>query len=424
MANLVNTRAQINSAFPSLSKEFLNLRDIEQGLDQINRLRINNAKIELKAGTKPGATTLYVSRNQAPDSSDGFYGSLVLNNLGSTSTGINQTRWQFGFEDTSGHNESWGFSYQHSATKYPLYLSSASSSELFSLNITFPYGYWSFVFDTSVSTYESEIQGAATTIDTSGESRSITLNTSLVAHRDQTSTTKLSAKLAWKRTQNYILSNLVDASSRTLSISTLELLYTEQFQNGQFVFSLSYNEGLTLFNALDDSTTPIEFPRAQFESTSFLLNTYVAFPTGSLSGAYSLQISGQYSQDLLFGSEQIAYGNYSTVRGLRESVIFGNNGTLIRNELSIRTSPSSDPDIAKSFGVFETYFSLDYGQVFSQEQYQISGSHLTGATIGIRTIGGAFSIDVTYSDIIHYHENILAAVEDSGLFYVSTTITF
>ena len=47
-----NIRGEVQTAFPDLENSELNLRDVEQGLDQINRLKTNNAKVEILPGNK------------------------------------------------------------------------------------------------------------------------------------------------------------------------------------------------------------------------------------------------------------------------------------------------------------------------------------------------------------------------------------
>ncbi len=52
-----------------------------------------------------------------------------------------------------------------------------------------------------------------------------------------------SGKLKWKRTENFILGNRIDVSSRDLSIGTLELVHSRQLWNGQLVAFAGYKSG-------------------------------------------------------------------------------------------------------------------------------------------------------------------------------------
>ncbi len=129
-------------------------------------------------------------------------------------------------------------------------------------------------------------------------------------------------------------------------------------------------------------------------------------------------ISGQYSPDNLLGAEQISLGSYSNVRGTRESVLFGNNGMFSHNEIVWRTkSNESGGAAAKAFGELRPYLGLDYGHVYSQKRFDMTGGDLASWTAGIRAVGGNISADIGYSDIL---ASSLDHV-DGGLFYFSAS---
>jgi len=73
----------IGNVFPGIEGGLLNLRDLEQGIDQINRLASNNARLDIQPGDKPGASTVVV--HNAPRSP--FHFNLSGDNQGSESTG-------------------------------------------------------------------------------------------------------------------------------------------------------------------------------------------------------------------------------------------------------------------------------------------------------------------------------------------------
>ena len=413
-------QSKIDSAFPHLINKPLNLRDVEQGLDQINRLSSHNATIELKPGEAPNSTTLLVTTNKSNE----VYGSISNDNLGSQSTGIYQYRLALSFDDIYGHNDAWGLSYQRSTAVRPFRFSSIPQSELISINSSFVYGYWGFNFDASWSEYTSQLPNLTPQVTTSGASQTLNFAASLTTHRDQTSITKLSAKLSTKRNRNFIARTRINTSSRNLSIATLELLNTTQLTNGQFITFLNYHQGLSILGALSDEDTPDDSPRAQYESISFFFNAATFFQAGQATGSFKWQFTGQYSKNLLFGSEQVAYGSNATVRGLRETVLFGNNGILLRHELSFSAPQSSDPDTARGFGRFETYFTLDYGKVFEQIEYQLQGGELVGAGIGIRTRGGIVNLDISHAQIVNYSSHLFSAQDQKDITYATLSFSF
>ncbi len=64
----------------------LGLRDLEQGLDQINRLQSNHAPLDIVPGQAPGSSRIVVS-NQAERA---FHFGASVDTLGQDSTGENQ----------------------------------------------------------------------------------------------------------------------------------------------------------------------------------------------------------------------------------------------------------------------------------------------------------------------------------------------
>jgi hemolysin activation/secretion protein len=414
-------KGQIITAFPNMKNNPVNLRDIEQGLDQLNRLRSNNANIELKAGKKPGSTILSVKNEH----SKRWYGSVTSDNLGSTATGEMQSRADFAIDDVLGLNDLWSFSYQRSMDNHPFHFSDAPPrSDTYTVGFSLPYGYWTFGVDGSWSEYNSQIAGQVSDIDTSGLSKSVTVNLSRVLHRDQISKTSLTGSLQWKENQNFLLGSRIDISSRMLSIGGLELTHSRQLLSGQFTASAGYLRGLDVLGAFDDATAPIGSPKGQFRKAVFSLGYFKPFKIGPLTASYSGSVSGQWSPDLLFGSEQMALGGFSTIRGLRESVVFGNRAIMTRNEIALQLPASTNSTVANLFGSLEPYAALDFGQVFSESQYQIEGGSLTGATIGLRSRGGNINFDFSYSDIVTSSGDLTSDISKSGLFAARVTVSF
>ena len=411
-------QGRIHTAFPGRIGAPVNLRDIEQGLDQLNRLRANNATIELEAGAQPGASVLSVARQQGKR----LYAGLGFDNLGSALIGEYQARLDLGGEDLLGLNEQWQFSYQRSMDRHPLHFHAIPASNTYRGRFSIPYGYWTFALDALSSDYEARLAGPVGLIPLSGLSQSVNVSLSRVLHRNPISKTLLFGTLKWQRTENFILGSQVDASSRDLSIAGLELIHARQLWGGQWLMAAAWRRGLAILGAFDDDAAPAGSPRGQFRGVTASVSYFKPFRVGELGGRYQGQVSGQYAPDLLFGSEQVAYGGYATVRGLRESVVFGNRGLLAQNELALRLPDNAA--FSGVFGAFEVYTALDFGQVFAENAFGIAGGNLTGATLGLRGRGGRFNLDVAWSDIIGHTDNLAAAVSESGLFYVRLNLAF
>ncbi|WP_375646786.1 ShlB/FhaC/HecB family hemolysin secretion/activation protein, partial [Bartonella sp. TT29SHDZB] len=113
------SQGEITTAFPNLIGKPTNLRQIEQGLDQINRLFSRQATINLGAGSNSGGSILDVHiEKQKP-----WLITLSSDNLGAKATGIYQTRLSLSFDDLLGINDQWSFSYQRSMDGSPYHFS-------------------------------------------------------------------------------------------------------------------------------------------------------------------------------------------------------------------------------------------------------------------------------------------------------------
>lgn len=414
-------QSQILTAFPGLVGKPVNLRDTEQGLDQINRLKSRSATTEMSPGEDVGDTLLMVTTQRAKP----WNITIGSNNLGGQSTGEYQSKVDITLDDLIGLNEQWSLGYQRSMGKHPLWLSQdRPNSDTYSGGVSVPFGYWTFDLNGSWNEYLSEIIGNAARIETSGRSRTIDFDASRVVFRDQVSKTTASAGLSWKSTESYILGSLVEVSSRNLSVANLGLSHSRQVMGGQLSVSGTYSRGLPILGAFNDDDAAPGSPKGQFNKFSTSLTFVKPFELGQLTAVYNGSMSGQWSPDLLFGSEQMSLGGLSSVRGVRESLLAGNNALTARNELSLQFPELPNADLANLLGRFEPYAALDVGQVFEQAEHGITGGMLAGYAVGLRNSQGALNFDFSYSDLISAPVALTSATDQQGVYYARMSLSF
>lgn len=413
--------SQILTAFPGLVGKPVNLRDAEQGLDQINRLKSRSATTEMSPGEEVGDTILLVTTEHGKP----WNITIGSNNLGGQSTGEYQSKIDITFDDLIGLNEQWSLGYQRSMGRHPLWFSQdRPNSDTYSGGVSVPFGYWTFGLNGSWNEYLSEIVGNVARIETSGRTRTIDFDASRVVFRDQVSKTTMSAGLSWKSTESYILGSLVEVSSRNLSVANLGLSHSRQLMGGQLSVSGTYSRGLPILGAFDDAAAAPGSPRGQFNKFSGSLTFVKPFELGQLTAIYNGSVSGQWSPDLLFGSEQMSLGGLSSVRGVRESLLAGNNALTARNELSLQFPELPNADLANFLGRFEPYAALDVGQVFEQTEHDIAGGMLAGYAVGLRNSQGALNFDFSYSDLISAPAALTSATDQPGVYYARMSLSF
>ncbi len=400
------------SAFPGLEGHILNMRDIEQGLDQINRLFSGHAQSELLPGREEGSTIVNI--NNQPGKA--FKVHVSHDNLGQSSTGYARYSAGLKLENILGLNDAWDFSYQRSQSDYWGGSEQEGHSNNISASVSIPYGYWTFDLNGTVYNYQSIIHGNFTDIETTGDSSEFHASTSRVVHRDSVSLTTLNVGLSYKRTNNYLLGNKIEVGSRQYSVANFGISHSRQMLGGTWTFDVSYLQGLPFFHSVKKHTPGAGDAEPQFAKFTGTLSVMTLFKVGEWNFLLSTLLSGQYSPHNLLGAEQISLGGASNVRGTREGLIFGNNGFFIRNDLLLRTIPwNNHATFKKVFGELRPFVGLDYGRVFSQPLYGLTNEQLAGWTAGIKLSGGMVSLDAHYSSIFWS----TTAHKKSGTFFMT-----
>lgn len=403
------------TAFPGMKGEITNLRDIEQGLDQINRLSSNNAKTAMLPGKTDGTSILNIENK--PDHP--WHLSFGNSNLGQEQTGYSKSSASVGYDNLFGINDQWNFSYEHSGPDYPWRDDGVGKSNSYSGNVSVPYGYWTLSLNGSWYGYDSSVPGNFGTLQTSGDSKQVGIGADRVLFRDKDSITTLNTGLTYKETNNFLLGSKIEVGSRKYTAGDLGISHSRRMLGGLWVFDLSYSQGLNLFDAVAPGDAGAGDADPRFSKFSGTITVTRPFEVSEQRFELNSIVTGQYSPDNLFGAEQISLGGYSSVRGTRETMLYGNNGFFVRNDLVWRTQPFADnAELAKILGEFRPYVGLDYGRIARQARYRIDGGDMLGWTAGAKLAGGHVNFDIGYSDIFGGTTDR----RDAGLLFVSTSV--
>jgi len=92
---------ELKTAFPGVAGDVLNLRDIEQGLDQMSRLPSNNATLELVPGENPGTSRIRIYNRKGRT----WRASAGLDNSGQDATGRDQYSLHLSKDNLLGVND-------------------------------------------------------------------------------------------------------------------------------------------------------------------------------------------------------------------------------------------------------------------------------------------------------------------------------
>lgn len=375
------------TAFPGLIGKPLNLREIEQGLDQLNRLRSANATIQFVPGSELGASEVVIRYRKAEPVSI----NLGYNNSGQESTGIYKVSAGGGWDNPLGIND---FIYLNHSTN-ARDESAGKKSQSTSLHYSLPFGFWNFALDASQFEYANLVTGSATTFETRGTNEVLQFSVDRLLTRNQTSKTIASLHVKSQTSENYIDDVLLLTSSRDDTVMGVDLsreMYLPR--NITLITSLGYTRGLKSEFHSEAAQQAPDSPPEDFEKYSLDVTLLGAVQALGNVWQWRTELHGQYSDDLLFSSESFSIGSQYTVRGFKEDGLSGDTGIYWRNEISLPAYPFPRAPRFRT----EPYLGIDTGIIDNG----ITNETLTGWTVGLRLSGANVSAQINYAEPVDH----------------------
>lgn len=314
---------ELTMTFPGRTGEVLNLREVEQLVDQLNRLPSNQARMELRPGQAVGGSDVLVTNTpQKP-----WRASLGRSNDGQRSTGEQQ--WNTGLEWDSplGLADELMLRGGHDAVS-----DSNHSSRNGLLNYNLPWGWWNFNYSYSQSGYRAQAtpQDGGGSFSQRGDSATHQLRAERVIYRDALSKTSVNAGFARVATHNYNDGVRLIGASNTLSEFSYGINHGRRIGNAFLNLDLGTQRGIGAFGAQGDHASGATARYRKYTATMSYLQP---FQWLGETFTFSSLATGQRTPDQLYSSQRISLGGESSVRGFKDQYLTGDNGGYWRNEL-------------------------------------------------------------------------------------------
>lgn len=371
----------------------LNLRDIEQGVERMNRLPSSDARVRIEPGARPGTSIVVIE--DRPDTS--WRVAVGLDNSGQEITGRTKCAASLAVDNPIGLNDMLTLS--ASVDARALAGHSRPASHGYSGYYSVPYGPWTVTGSASFSEYRARLDGGGAQYLNSGETTVWGLDVNRVIHRSEESATSAGLNLNVKDVDNYLESERLAAGSYNLTVLGVSLEHSRSFFGGTLDLRAGYDIGLPVLGAGRDMTTARSAPKAEFQKihASGGWNRHVDTALRPLT--FSTQASAQWSPDTLYSSERLDLGGLHTVRGFQRESLAGDNGGYVRSEVSTPLLPqeSLPVDLVTAIGEPRLYAGYDAGFIHWDEDDAYERGVLQGAALGLRTRGGFIDADLCLS---------------------------
>ena len=372
------TTSQIASAFSSHT-EVLNLRNLEQALEILQRPPSVEANFTIEPGTRPGNSKVVVDTQIANRTRVDV--SLV------TQTDFNdQLSLNAAFDNPLARNDIVEFRINSGELQQTL-----QTSESFELSYSLPVFSHLTTLTVGQSAFEQKVQGISGPLQTEGETQFQNYRLERPLQRDQRRSSRLSLSLEFRDTTTFIEGELVDVSS--YKTSQLQLDYNKRwlFPAGQLTARFGLRQGLEINGARRDAYYTLDegFDNAaSLQFSKWILDARATLNFGQSGRQMDFQFHHQFSDDVLFSSDRINLGSPSTVRGYN-SALSGSNGAYFRSTLRQGFNIAGLPSDAIS-GV-NLSAGLDLGWVKCEQDNPDLCGEIAGLGLEVQIHGPKFS---------------------------------
>ncbi|MCA8180130.1 ShlB/FhaC/HecB family hemolysin secretion/activation protein [Burkholderia vietnamiensis] len=372
-------RGTWKTAFPTRDGEVLNLRDLEQGLEQMKRVSSQDVSMQIVPGALPGESDVVLDVKRSKP----WTVVASIDNSGTRATGKLQGNLSVGIDNPLGLNDMLNVGVSQDLEFGDKRLGSHGWNGFY----TIPWGYWTATLSASTNTYYQQIAGVNQTFIASGNSKTVDFKLARVLARSQNDVFGGYFRLSRRFGQSFIEDTEISQQRRNNTIIELGVTDRHYFDGEQFDGSAAYRQGIGGFGAQDDMLAA--GPTYRFKMAVLDANLAVPFVISKQPFRYVGTFHGQYTGNTLYYLDDMTIGSRYTVRGFDgETMLASSRGFYWRNELQMPIGQTGQA----------IYAGLDYGRVWGPQPIALVGTQLAGAVIGVKgSIGtrfGAYAYDL------------------------------
>lgn len=360
--------SSVQSALPLRNGDVLNLRDVEQALENLQRVPTVQADIQIAPAATPDQSELVIRRQAATP----LRLSLGLDDSGAKTTGRYQGSATLSWDNPLDLNDLFYVSYGSDAQGGD---PGPRGNQSTTVHYSLPWGYWALGLTASDSSYYQTVAGSTTPYVYRGSSGSTELKASRLFYRDATQKSTVYLKALERHARNFINDTEVLVQRRASSLWELGLEHKAFVGSGTLQLGLAYKRGTRDFDATDapEEASGTGTARPTFYGADLQWST--PWTPWQAPLGYQASVRLQATDVALAAPDRFALGGRHTVRGFDgESSLSGDAGWLARQELQW--------NLPRGWG--QLYLALDAGEVDGPNTAGLSDRFMAGTAWGWR----------------------------------------
>ena len=363
-------RATAWNAVPIQRGDLLNLRDIEQALENFKRIPTVEADIQIVPAeggeAKPGESDLLIAWQQR---SPPVRISVSVDDSGSKATGKLQGAMTVSLDDLLMWND-----LLYANVNRDLFNSANKGTEGYTFHYSVPYGYWTVSATASGYKYYQTVAGYSQNYVYSGTSHNAEVHVSRLLYRDATRKTALYGRAWMRKSNNFIDDTEIEVQQRRTGGWELGLTHREYMGDSTLDASLAYRRGTGAFKAKAAPEERFGEGTSRMQVITADAQFSVPFTVAAQRARYLSSWRAQWDRTPLVPQDRFSIGGRYSVRGFDgELTLMGERGWVWRNEVGVVVGAGQ-----------ELYLAADYGHVGGPSASWLQGRDLAGSAIGLR----------------------------------------
>ena len=373
-------RGTLWNALPTAPGELLNLRDVEQTLENLQRPPTVEADIQITPcepqpggpAVRPGESELSIQWKQRRP----FRLGVSIDDSGTRASGRYQGALTFSYDNALNLNDLLYFSVVQNLQSVgegagPGEQGTRGRTAHYSL----PLRHWLLAFNASRNRFYQNVAGITQSYVYRGESSTQDVRMSRLVHRDAVTKSHVFLRGWSRQSRNFIDDTEVEVQRRRTAGWDLGAQHQRRIGQAIWDLTLTYRRGTGAWGALPAPEDAFGEGASRPRITSADISFVWPLRWAEQQGRYRAMAAAQWTQQALVSNDRFAIGGRHTVRGFDgERALSAARGAWLRQELGWRLADSGQ----------ELYLGVDHGQVGGAASDNLVGTRLTGAVIGLR----------------------------------------
>lgn len=361
-----NKTVNIDMLFPQYKGKPLDIRYLDQGIEQANKLGANRLSMDIYPHDDGTATVEL--KNEAGSRASG---QITVDNKGSAPYNTGMLRVQAGIDSPLGLSDSlYAGAYTNTAQGHADYTRGAN------LFYSLPYGLWTFnTYASAARSLRRTVFNSGVKLDYDNKTTAAGVKAERVLSRGADHVVYASAGIDYLNVKSRYGGSEIVMQSPKLGVVQAGLGYMRKLASGIWITDVAIERGTGLFGAKDSAFSPFTTRFTNVLANTTLLKNHRA---GHWLIRRQHRLSAQRSNNALYGVKQLSIADRYAVRGFDQLTLNGRSGAFLSNTLFARRQ------LPHRFSI-EPYAGADAGAVKDE-----TGWH--------RAFGAALGMNIAYAD--------------------------